>query len=185
MFLKILNIIKLIFSYFLSIVSGRAVHWGLPLGIAFEPTNSCNLKCKECPTGLNILTRPKGKINFELYKNTLDRIAPVLTTIIFYFQGEAYLNHDIYKLIKYASDKKVYSILSTNAHSLTFENAVKTILAAWRCFARVVWKINLQFIDAAGCTERIVGRVEILILTEFDRIFRRHGLNRADAGTGG
>ncbi len=47
--------------------------------------------------------------------------------LIFYFQGEPYLNPDFLGMVNYASQKKLYTATSTNAHYLNDENARKTI----------------------------------------------------------
>lgn len=54
-------------------------------------------------------------------------MASRLQYLIFYFQGEPYLNKDFLDLVKYASQKKIYTATSTNAHYLNDENARKTI----------------------------------------------------------
>ena len=39
---------------------GQAMPWMPPDRIYMETTNRCNLKCPQCPTGLDITNRPKG-----------------------------------------------------------------------------------------------------------------------------
>jgi MoaA/NifB/PqqE/SkfB family radical SAM enzyme len=124
---KFINILKLAFSYFISVLVGKPIHFGMPLGISIEPTNHCNLKCKECPTGMDILLRPKGNIDNILAKNLLEELSPKLTTVIFYFQGEPFISKDVYELINFASQKKVFSITSSNGHYFTQENIQKII----------------------------------------------------------
>ena len=47
--------------------------------------------------------------------------------LIFYFQGEPYLNPSFLEMVKYASGKKMYTATSTNAHYLNDEMAKKTV----------------------------------------------------------
>ena len=47
--------------------------------------------------------------------------------LIFYFQGEPYLNPKFLDMVKYASDKGIYTATSTNAHYLNDENARRTV----------------------------------------------------------
>jgi len=47
--------------------------------------------------------------------------------LIFYFQGEPYINPKFLDMVKYASSKGIYTITSTNGHFLNDENAKKTI----------------------------------------------------------
>lgn len=129
MIAKFVNIVKLAFSYFISILLGKPVHFGIPLGISIEPTNHCNLGCKECPTGMNILKRPKSNIDLTLAKQSIEELAPALTTVIFYFQGEPFINKEIFELINHAAKKKVYSIISSNGHYFSKDN-VRNIIAS-------------------------------------------------------
>ncbi|MEM1135636.1 MAG: SPASM domain-containing protein, partial [Bacteroidota bacterium] len=124
---KVINIIYLLFSYYLSKWMGKVVHKGLPVSISFEPTTSCNLRCPECPSGLRALTRPTGMLGSALFKKTIDELAPTLTYLIFYFQGEPYLNPDFLVLVKYAVNRKIYTATSTNAHYLTDDIAKRTV----------------------------------------------------------
>lgn len=97
------------------------------MSIAFEPTTSCNLRCPECPSGLRSFTRPTGMLDKSLFENTIDELHKTLIYLTLYFQGEPYLHPQFYELIKYASDKKIYTATSTNAHFLDDENSRKTI----------------------------------------------------------
>ncbi|MGN6800308.1 MAG: radical SAM/SPASM domain-containing protein, partial [Ginsengibacter sp.] len=47
--------------------------------------------------------------------------------LIFYFQGEPYLNKNFLEMVSYASSKGIYTATSTNAHFLTDEIARKTV----------------------------------------------------------
>ena len=95
--------------------------------ISFEPTTACNLRCPECPSGLRSFTRATGNLKKDFFRDTLDQLHKDLLYLIFYFQGEPYINPDFLKMVKTASDKKVYTITSTNGHFLNDENAKKTI----------------------------------------------------------
>jgi radical SAM protein with 4Fe4S-binding SPASM domain len=121
------NAFKVMGSYYLSKWTGRPFHWGLPISISIEPTTSCNLRCPECPSGLRSFTRPTGMLQETLFKKAIDELHNKLLYLIFYFQGEPYLNPKFLELVKYASEKGLYTATSTNAHYLTDENARKTI----------------------------------------------------------
>jgi radical SAM protein with 4Fe4S-binding SPASM domain len=103
------------------------VQWGLPISISIEPTTSCNLRCPECPSGLRAFTRPTGMLQNNFFKKTIDDIHQHLLYLIFYFQGEPYLNPDFLEMVKYAHSKGIYTATSTNAHYLTDANAKSTI----------------------------------------------------------
>ncbi len=126
-FRRSLNALKVYSSYYISKITKNPLQWGLPISVAFEPTTSCNLRCPECPSGLRAFTRPTGMLENEFFKTTMDDIAKDIAYLIFYFQGEPYLNTSFLDMVKYASQKKVYTATSTNAHYLNEENAKKTI----------------------------------------------------------
>jgi radical SAM protein with 4Fe4S-binding SPASM domain len=121
------NAAKVLSGYYVSKWSNKPVHWGMPLSISFEPTTSCNLRCPECPSGLRSFTRKTGMLDPDFFKKVIDEIEKDLLYLIFYFQGEPYLNKNFLDLVKHASAKGIYTATSTNAHYLDDENARKTV----------------------------------------------------------
>ena len=63
----------------------------------------------------------------NFFKETIDQLHRELLYLVFYFQGEPYLNPDFLDMVNYASSKKIYTATSTNAHYLNDENAKRTI----------------------------------------------------------
>jgi radical SAM protein with 4Fe4S-binding SPASM domain len=126
-FRKAWNATKVLGSYYWSKWTRRPVQWGLPVSVALEPTTSCNLRCPECPSGLRAFTRPTGMLQKDFFRDTIDQLHKDVFYLIFYFQGEPYLNPAFLDMVKYASGKGMYTATSTNAHYLTDENARKTV----------------------------------------------------------
>jgi len=124
---RVANVLKLLSSYYYSDITGKPKHWGKPLSISIEPTTTCNLHCPECPSGLRSFSRATGDLNKDFFKRIIDEIHQELLYLIFYFQGEPYINPDFLSMVKYASNKKLYTITSTNGHFLSDENARKTV----------------------------------------------------------
>ena len=124
---KAWNGVKVLISYYLSMWTKKPIQWGLPLSVALEPTTSCNLRCPECPSGLRAFTRPTGMLQNDFFRNTVDQLHKDVFYLIFYFQGEPYLNPAFLEMVKYASSKGMYTATSTNAHYLNDENARKTV----------------------------------------------------------
>lgn len=118
---------KVLASFYATRLLNKPIQWGYPISISFEPTTSCNLRCPECPSGLRAFTRPTGMLDQNFFKTTIDEIHKELLYLIFYFQGEPYLNPDFLEMVKYASSKGIYTATSTNAHYMTDENARKTV----------------------------------------------------------
>ena len=126
-FRRFWNGAKVLGSFYLSRLLRKPLQWGYPVSVSFEPTTSCNLRCPECPSGLRAFTRPTGMLENDFFRKTIDEIHKELLYLIFYFQGEPYLNPAFLEMVKYAHDKKIYTATSTNAHYLNDEVAKKTV----------------------------------------------------------
>ncbi len=126
-FRRFINGSKVLGSFYASRLLNKPVQWGYPVSVSFEPTTSCNLRCPECPSGLRQFSRPTGMLQNDFFSKTIDEIHKELLYLIFYFQGEPYLNPEFLQMVKYASDKKIYTATSTNAHYLTDGIAKKTV----------------------------------------------------------
>lgn len=124
---KVFNLLRLYISFLISRRKGKAHMNHLPMGLSIEPTTSCNLRCSECPSGLRSFTRPTGMLEPSLFNTTIDELYKKLIWLTFYFQGEPYLNKEFLSMVKYAHQKGIYTMTSTNAHYFTPENAVETV----------------------------------------------------------
>ncbi len=126
---KIVNFFILRVSYYMSAIFKKPMVFGMPVKIAVEPTNLCNLKCPECPTGINGLTRKKGNMDLILLKKITEQMNKELISMIFYFQGEPFLSKNLFEMIKIATKQNIYTYCSTNGHFFnpeTVENIIKS-----------------------------------------------------------
>jgi radical SAM protein with 4Fe4S-binding SPASM domain len=121
------NAFRVLSAYYQSRLTGKTDLSALPISISIEPTTSCNLRCPECPSGLRSFTRPTGMLKGDLFKHTIDQLSNTLTYLTFYFQGEPYLHPQFLRLVHYASERKIYTATSTNAHYLNDEAARQTV----------------------------------------------------------
>ncbi|AHF16825.1 radical SAM/SPASM domain-containing protein [Niabella soli] len=124
---RVWNGLKVYSSYQVGRLLKKDIQWGYPVSVSFEPTTSCNLRCPECPSGLRAFTRPKGMLQKDFFTKTIDEIHKELLYLIFYFQGEPYLNPGFLDMVQYASSKKIYTATSTNGHYMTSEMAKRTV----------------------------------------------------------
>jgi radical SAM protein with 4Fe4S-binding SPASM domain len=124
---KISNAASVLLAFYFSKWTKQPIQFGVPFNISIEPTTNCNLGCPECPSGLKNFTRPTGNLNFDFYKKTIDDIGDKLIYLYFYFQGEPYMHPKFLELVKYASQKNIYTVTSTNAHFLSERKAKETI----------------------------------------------------------
>jgi radical SAM protein with 4Fe4S-binding SPASM domain len=121
---------KRAFSFFAGFISGKLsqfishpIVWGLPYACSIEPTTRCNLKCQECPTGMGLIKREKGDMSLSDFKDRLDSVSSHTSYLTLYLQGEPFLNKDLPAMIKYASQLRIFTCLSTNGHFLSENNA--------------------------------------------------------------
>jgi len=124
---KIINGLLLRLSYFVSKAFGIYIHWGQIESLSIEPTNLCNLKCPECPSGNNSMTRSRiflSKTNFE---STINEVSNHLSYLQLFFQGEPFLHPKIFEYINHASRKGIYTSISTNGQFLSIDNCEKII----------------------------------------------------------
>lgn len=124
-FKRFLNLIKILASFWLSRIFRKPIIWGMPITYSIEPTNFCNLKCPECPSGTGELTRPLGFLTFDNFKKIIDEISDTGFYIQLFFQGEPYLNKKLDEMIEYAQCKNVYVSISTNGLLITEKNIDK------------------------------------------------------------
>ena len=113
----------------LSSITGKAVHWGVPFSLDFEPTTSCNLGCPECPSGLKKFSRPKGMLDPIFFNQIISQVKGEVFYLMFYFQGEPYLNKNFLEMVNLAKKFKMYVATSTNAHFITEDIANRTVLS--------------------------------------------------------
>lgn len=121
------NVFMLICSFYFTKWTKKVTQWGRPMTLSFEPTTACNLRCPECPSGLRSFTRETGNLKKDFFTKTIDEVSSHVMYLIFYFQGEPYINPDFLKMVSYAKTKHIYTTTSTNGHFLNDENAKKTV----------------------------------------------------------
>ena len=91
----------------------------MPSSISIEPTTSCNLRCPECPSGLRSFSRPTGMLDVNKAKTWIHELAPWLTYVNLYFQGEPLLHPELATLVERCTESNLYTSTSTNAHHLS------------------------------------------------------------------
>ncbi len=115
---KIPNIILVTLSFILSKVIGRPVIMGYPFMMMLEPTNICNLRCPLCITGSKLMTREDGIMEIANFKKLMDETGDYLVHLTLWSQGEPFVNRDFMEMVKYAGDKGIKTMTSTNGHFL-------------------------------------------------------------------
>jgi radical SAM protein with 4Fe4S-binding SPASM domain len=122
-----INAFKIIAGYLISRFTKRVFHWGNPIAASIEPNNTCNLRCPECPAGMNELTRPHGFMQPELFRSVIHQLLPQLYYLTLYFQGEPYMSNHFFDFIAMARSKRIFVASSTNGHFLDEQSVRKTL----------------------------------------------------------
>ena len=119
-FSKIVNFVRLKFSYLFSKNKEVGLKNALPSFISVEPTNFCQLRCPECSIGQATKEKKSESRFFKkiMFRKLIDELKSTLTHVIFYFQGEPLLNGDLADMIRYAHNAGIYTSTSTNAQML-------------------------------------------------------------------
>ena len=118
---KVLNIALVQLSYFLSVLLKRPLVWGKPFFISLEPAAICNMACPQCPTGTGDVKRSKKFLDLNTCKDIVDETARTTAILSLYHQGEPLLHKSFADMVKYATDRKIYTVTSTNGQLLSEE----------------------------------------------------------------
>lgn len=108
---------------------GNSRPWTYPDRMYLESTNACNLRCIMCPTGLGLAKRTRGFIDYDLFRQVVDEMAPHVSATTLHIWGEPLLHPRIVDMIAYCRERGLHAEISTNATLLTPEIS-KEILAA-------------------------------------------------------
>ena len=145
---RLFNLLKLSLSFFLSRILKKPLGRAHPFALSIEPSGSCQLKCPECPTGAAILSRARGLMNTNTFEKILTETDRFLIYLNLYFQGEPLMHPKLHDLIKIASDRKIYTAISTNGLLLNkrlsqkiIESGLSRIIVSLDGFTQPVYEI--------------------------------------------
>lgn len=116
------NFLRVELSFLLSRLFRKVIVTGNPWAASIEPTTFCNLRCPECPTGMQSLSRLKGNMNLDVFTKILDKLSPDLIYLTLYFQGEPMLNPHFSEMVQIARIHRIFVATSTNGHYLNEKN---------------------------------------------------------------
>jgi radical SAM protein with 4Fe4S-binding SPASM domain len=94
-------------------------HLSAPLGVIWELTRSCNLRCKHCFS--NSGRREERECMTHEIKTTIDLLADHKIFYINFTGGEPFLRTDLFDILEHASTKILFIDLSTNGFLVTKE----------------------------------------------------------------
>lgn len=105
---------------------------GFPYMLQVEPTNFCNLSCTVCPAAANKreLNRDRRHLRFDEFKKIVDDMEDYLLFLVVWEWGEPFLNPELPDMLRYASDRGIKTVTSTNAHFLHDTGYLQRILTS-------------------------------------------------------
>lgn len=105
---------------------------GFPYMLQIEPTNFCNLSCTVCPAAANKreLNRDRRHLRLDEFKKIVDDMGDYLLFLVLWEWGEPFLNPELPEMIRYASEKGIKTVTSTNAHFLNETLYLERILTS-------------------------------------------------------
>lgn len=124
-YLKYINGLTAGYFFLQSTVTHRAVVAGMPPALSIEPTNFCNLACPECNSGSGAMTRPRGYMDYSLFKRIIAELKPWLLYLNLYFQGEPMMHPDFFKMLRKCEG--INTAVSTNGHFIDKTDAEQIV----------------------------------------------------------
>jgi len=93
-----------------------------PIRLWIEPTSHCNLRCIMC-LNKDLAKDEKGFMDFNVFKKIIDEASGFTHDVNLFHRGESLLHPEIFRMIKYAKKKGLYTRLNTNATLLNEERS--------------------------------------------------------------
>lgn len=93
---------------------------GFPFFLQIEPTNYCNLKCPICPAGGWGFKRKRRHMTLEEFRSIIDDMDNYLLFLTLWDWGEPLLNPELPAMIRYAAERDIKTVVSTNCNSNLF-----------------------------------------------------------------
>ncbi len=150
---------KALFEF--SFLLGKTRVWGLPDDLMLEPASVCNLGCPTCPTGAGTLNRPGALMDFDLYTKIIDEIWPTTSKIRLWNLGEPFMHKDVYRMIRYAKERHIKVLTSTNGHYFQESDAPKKVVESG---------LDFMIVSMDGATQESLAKFRIG--AKLDRIVR-------------
>jgi len=90
---------------------------GRPYMAHISPSNLCDLDCRICPSKDERM-KARMLLPFDTFKKFVDEAGETLLYMIFWSWGEPILNPNLSKMARYAADRNILTVTSTNLNRL-------------------------------------------------------------------
>ncbi len=102
--------------------------WGYPYILQIEPTSICNLDCPLCPTGRKELGREYRHMTLNEFKPIIDDMESYLLFLVLWDWGEPLMNPELPAMVRYAAERGIKTVTSTNSHFFDDEEYLAELL---------------------------------------------------------
>lgn len=126
--------------------------------VVWNVTNRCNLDCVHCYAKAN--TRIK-ELSTEECKKIINELAELKVPLILFSGGEPLLREDIFELARYAKDRNIRVVLSTNGTLIDEEMKKKLKIFDYVGISLDGVKLHDEFRGVEGAFEKAVRALEI------------------------
>ena len=89
-----------------------------PRMIDIELTNTCDFRCRMCPTGNRAMKRPVGFMAWETFEKIVDQCGPEGTALRFIGWGEPLMHPAFHRFLRYAKEALLLVHLNTNGSKM-------------------------------------------------------------------
>ena len=103
----------------------KSLMLNVPMVAEIAVTSRCQLKCRHCSQGDFRKEENLDEFSTEKIKNLIDQLLKLGCFRVGFFGGEPLLRKDLFKLIKYATDKGMATRVTTNGLLLSEKNVLK------------------------------------------------------------
>lgn len=122
-----------------------------PDRLYIESTNYCNLKCIMCPTGLGVMKREKGYMDFDLYRGIVDEMGPLSVSAVLHSWGEPMMHPQLFEMVRYGKTAGLGMETSTNITLLNEERAREVLDSG----------LDVLYLALDGTTKETYERVRV------------------------
>ncbi|MCK5878670.1 MAG: radical SAM protein [Holophagae bacterium] len=142
---------------------------GRPYMAHISPSNLCDLDCRLCPAK-DETTKARMLLPFDTFRKFVDEAGDTLLYIILWSWGEPILNPDLSKMVRYAADRNILTVTSTNLNRLTETQAEELIHSGLTALVIAVDGITAESYAAqrqGGNLERVLNNIRVLVAAKW------------------
>jgi len=137
---------------------------GFPYMLQVEPTNACDLRCPLCPIGSGELGRPTRHLKIEEFRSLVEDMERYLLLLVLWDWGEPLLNPALPAMVRYAAERDIKTVTSTNGNFSCGEEYLAELLGSGLSTLIIavdsVSPESYEVYRKRGSVKRVLGSVE-------------------------